>query len=251
VEIKIGSDSSPVSGPAEEGHYVIPAFLVIGKASLAFCLKAMPPHGTERGCWSSEKLAHDFGATFMKVPPKMVFGKYFEVRCIKAGVAHGSIVKPAWPKEIYDHNKEIHTKGISANRVFQFVIDWLSDVALGRRRASRACSYNRSPVRTGATKVLSPNAWSLYWAGFVGRLTDNLNKTPCELLIILQCYQQIEQIGDIILNDAPQSIIIDTEIAVDQSISRGDDHPPWDFRMFFPDHLWDVCRRFTDQLEVS
>lgn len=49
------------------------------------------------------------------------------------------------------------------------------------------------------------------------------------------------------LNDAPQSVIIDAEIAVNQTVARGNNLSPWNLRIRFTSWQWNVCCCLTGQ----
>lgn len=64
----------------------------------------------------------------------------------------------------------------------------------------------------------------------------------------LKARQQGRQIAG---NDAPERIVIDTEVIVYQAVARGADQPPRDLGMRMPNLLRYVCCRFAGQFQVA
>ena len=53
------------------------------------------------------------------------------------------------------------------------------------------------------------------------------------------------------MNDAPQGVIVDAEIAVDQPVAGGDDEPPRNLRISRTHRVRDMGRCLSDQLKIT
>ena len=53
------------------------------------------------------------------------------------------------------------------------------------------------------------------------------------------------------MDDAPQGIVVDAEIAVDQPVASGNNEPPRNLRIGRTHCVWDMGRRLADQLQVA
>jgi len=67
----------------------------------------------------------------------------------------------------------------------------------------------------------------------------------------LHCLESRQQFGHIILDDAPERVVVDAEIAMDEAVSGGDDDAPGDFGMGCADRIRDMGGGFADQLQVA
>ena len=79
-------------------------------------------------------------------------------------------------------------------------------------------------------------------------LTDlraNRRDAVCESL------QARHQRGQVLSNDAPERVAIDPEVAVDQAITRGDDHPRRDLLVRAPELVRNVCGCFAEQFQIA
>ena len=56
---------------------------------------------------------------------------------------------------------------------------------------------------------------------------------------------------DLLADQAPDDVVVDSEVTVDQSVAGGDDHPLWDLGVGRPHRFGDVRGRFADQLQVA
>ena len=63
--------------------------------------------------------------------------------------------------------------------------------------------------------------------------------------------QAREQRRQIVLDDGPNGIGIDTKICVNQPVARRDNQAPGNLGMGFAHLVWNVRRRFTDQFEIA
>lgn len=63
--------------------------------------------------------------------------------------------------------------------------------------------------------------------------------------MLLQLAQLKQQRGNVILNDAPQGVIVDAKISVDEPVARGNDQSPWDVCMLGTHGVGYVRRRFS------
>lgn len=60
-----------------------------------------------------------------------------------------------------------------------------------------------------------------------------------------------QEFGNLILNDAPDRIVIDTEITVYQPIARSNNHTPRNIGMYRPDIIRNMGRCLADQFEIA
>lgn len=68
----------------------------------------------------------------------------------------------------------------------------------------------------------------------------------------LQYGSQLQQeFGNLILNDAPDRIVIDTEITVYQPIARSNNHTPRNIGMCRPDIIRNMGRCLADQFKIA
>jgi len=71
------------------------------------------------------------------------------------------------------------------------------------------------------------------------------------LALLPERFKQRQQCRHIGLNDAPQGVVVDAEIAVDQPITGSYDHPPGDLRMRGSNLVRDMSRRLAGEFQVA
>lgn len=71
------------------------------------------------------------------------------------------------------------------------------------------------------------------------------------LVCNLHLLQLLQRRRNIALNDAPQRIVINTQVAMDQPVSRGDHQSPRDLRIFTANRIRDIRCRLADQFQIA
>jgi hypothetical protein len=76
--------------------------------------------------------------------------------------------------------------------------------------------------------------------------------SACSFLWLQSQFTELwQEHGDILLDDAPQQGIADTEITMDQTVAHGDDHSSGDVWMCLPYRIRNMCCRLADQLQIA
>lgn len=76
----------------------------------------------------------------------------------------------------------------------------------------------------------------------------------CRILCLglaLERTEKGQQHGHIILDNAPQRIVVDAEIAVNQLVTGGDNHAPGDLRIGCPKVIRNMGCGFADRLQIA
>lgn len=60
-----------------------------------------------------------------------------------------------------------------------------------------------------------------------------------------------QQGGNIGLNNAPQGIVVNSQVTVNQAVARCDDLPPWNMLRTFANRHRDMHGRFAEQLQIT
>jgi hypothetical protein len=70
-------------------------------------------------------------------------------------------------------------------------------------------------------------------------------------MLFFEISQFEQQCGNVVPDDAPQGVVIDAKISVDQPVARGDDEPPWNLRICRTYDIRNMRCRLAGQFKIT
>ena len=70
-------------------------------------------------------------------------------------------------------------------------------------------------------------------------------------MLFFEASQFAQQLGNVVSDDAPQGVVVNAKVAVNQPISRGDDEPPLNLRIRCTYIVRNMCCGLSYQFEVA
>ena len=119
--------------------------------------------------------------------------------------------------------------------------------------SSNGASLSDSVVNSGLSQALPgavPDVYGLWNAGGLHR--KSLGQPPCgDSPVFAALSLKLVPFRNIITDNAPKRIVVDTKVAVNKAVASRNDHPPWNFRMIETYIVGDVSSGFTNQLKIA